>query len=899
MRRFLVSTVLLLALLIGTAGQVSAGPPGAPPPRPAVAGWSIADGELTWRSARRVPMGDADVEFWSGEKRLGRARPHPDGRTFSLAVPGSLQPGQLTVRAGGRRLDQAPPAGDRRWTAAPTVPASQPAAAVDPGLAGPYGSVTGEYELPAVELPDLPERVEMRAVVVAPQNAPGSRPLALFLHGRHDSCYSGATEVPQQWPCPAGTEPIPSHRGYLQAQRLLASQGYLSVSVSANGINGQDWGVPDGGAQARSSLVRLHLARWADWTGAGQAAAPAIVRAAPPADLSRVLLVGHSRGGEGVGRAALDSLTPPPAGQDGYGGEVRWNVRGLLLVGPTLFGHDPVPDVPSVTMLPGCDGDVSDLQGQMFVDETRGLSHGRALHSALYVVGANHNFFNTEWTPGQSVAPSDDDFRTADDPVCSPGTPTRLTPAQQQTVGATYVAAAARLFVAGDDRVRPLLDGSGERAPSADPARVHSHALGGYRTPLVTPEPSTVVSVGGRICDQVTDDAQRSCLDPEDRNALRAHFAPFLWTVPEPGRYAAALDWSAGAGRPIRLAPPRPVGLADADAIALRVIVPPNSSGTRFDVTVVGPDGRRGRLGEVRVDGLPGTANTTSYWAQELRVPLGDAPPTLAALELSPSGGTGRAWLLDAWGWQPGTPDPIPTSLPRIDVGNLRVSEGDSGTRTYDIPVSVLGSGGGVVRLFLLDATTFTRRSWLASVRPGEQSIPVPVEVTADTLWNYTENRTLTAKAEQGLVVGSYLGGMSTLDDDPEPVLSVESASARVAEGGTLTWRFSSSALTEAGIYLFTEPRGPAVGVELSTTDVDPDWFVQSTLEPVEPERPLSETWLSPYLFIEADATSGAVTVPTVTDSVAEPDESVELRFAGMPEGPVPSTVLTGVVSAG
>ena len=70
----------------------------------------------------------------------------------------------------------------------------------------------------------------------------------------------------------------------------------------------------------------------------------------------------------------MDSLTPPPAAQDGYHGKVRWTIRGVLLIGPTIFGHNPVPDVPSATILPGCDGDVSDLQGQMYVDATRDVA---------------------------------------------------------------------------------------------------------------------------------------------------------------------------------------------------------------------------------------------------------------------------------------------------------------------------------------------------------------------------------------------------------------------------------------------------------------------------------------------------------------------------------------------
>ncbi|WP_305790144.1 hypothetical protein [Symbioplanes lichenis] len=877
MRRLLMPAALAAALVIGAAGSGWAAPPSAPAV-PSGGGWSAGDGRLVWRADERVPMGDAAVEFWSEGRLLGRPRPGADQRTFSLDTGTAPDASKLEVRAGGRRIDVPAPQTRRRTTVPSLAP--QPAHTVDPGVKGKYRTVTGEYDLPGVKLPDFPAKVEMRAVVVAPKGAPGKRPLALFLHGRHSVCYGEPTEEEPDaaWPCPAGMLPIPSHRGYLQAQELLASQGYVTVSISANGINGQDFAAEDGGAQARSSLVRLHLAKWADWSGSQRNSAPAIVRTAPRADLGKVFLMGHSRGGEGVSRAAMDTLTPPPAAQDGYHGKVRWTIRGMLLIGPTIFGHNTVPDVPSATILPGCDGDVSDLQGQLFIDETRGVSRGKALHSSLYVVGANHNYFNTEWTPGQAVAPANDDWFAEDDPVCAPGAPTRLSAAQEQTVGATYIAAAARLFVAGDDRVRPLLDGSGVRAPSAGPARVLSHALGGVRTPAVVPDASVRATGGARICEQVTNDPAKSCLDPESYLYRSIHFTTLYGAVPEPGRYAAALAWSKQ-GQTMTLAPRQPTSLAGSQDLALRLIVPPNSTGTRLGVTVVDKSGRRTVLGDVTVNGLPASENIAAHWAQEVRVPLKGLRGSLAKLELTSRTASGQAWLIDAWGRRGGTPDPRETGLPRIDVGGLAVDEGNSGTRTYQIPVRVTGSGGGQLRFVLLDTVTWEPKSWVATVRPGTRTLRVPVEVTGDTLWGEGEGYILAAKAERGLVVGDWIGNVEIRNDDPKPALTLAPVADRVTEGGTLTWRVTLSAPAESYVATWATPQAPASGTELSSTDVDPQWFRDQTGEEPEPARPLSETWVQPYAWLEPGETSTDITVPTVADGVTEGPEVVELHF--------------------
>ncbi|MFJ2813455.1 hypothetical protein [Streptomyces sp. NPDC087294] len=895
----------VLAVTAGAPGPAQAAEPGVRPV-PAAAdgtlapGWRLTgegtDRHLVWRSTAPVPMGDARVDFYAGDRLLGTPKPGKDGRTFRLDLQRQQSTGELTdlqVRSGGREVDAAgrteTPVGNRAALAA-RLPAKLQANSVDPGQPGAYATTTGAYTLDPVRLPGYPQPVEMQAVVVAPENAPGKRPLALFLHGRHVTCYQG-DDTSDQWPCPEGSAPVPSYRGYLQDQRLLASQGYVTVSISANGINAQDGTVEDGGAQARSSLIRRHLADWADWS-ADPATAPEAVREAPAADLDRVLLVGHSRGGEGVNRAALDSLYPPPADQDGYHGPVGWHIRGTVLIGPTLFGQNPVADVPSATILPGCDGDVLDLQGEVYVDGTRGVSDGAALHSAVYMVGADHNFFNTEWTPGQAEAPAWDDFY--DDPerpdaVCSPGTATRLTADQQHRAGSTYIAAAARLFLAGDDNARPLLDGSGTRAPSADPARVLTHAVGAARAGGFLPDDGIGV-VGARLCSAIAPDRDTVCLDPA-KPGLSPHFATWE-TANEVGRGAVALDWTAP-GSPAAMTPAAPVSLDGAEELALRMIVPPNSTGTRLDVAVTDAAGQRAPLGEVTVDGLPGSARTASYWARELRVPLSAATAAgldlrhITSLELTPRSDTGKVWLMDAWGWRAGTPAVREAALPRVDLGRTTVQEGDSGVRTYRVPVQVTGVGTGQVRVYVVQRNG-TAVEQLVTVRPGGQDIDVPVEVTGNTRYSYGAEHNVVVKAVRGAVVGAHRGGISVEDDDPMPTFTVTPVADRVAEGQPLTWRLTLSEAADVGLGVTFATRPPADGAELSTRDVDPGWLASHA--DVEPgtDLPLSRVAsLSLWTNVRQGGLTGELSVPTVTDEVAEPEESVRILFvddSGQPQ---------------
>src|SRR5829696_1917957 len=132
--------------------------------------------------------------------------------------------------------------------------------AQDPGTPGPLSVTREEYDFgdTAFQPTDFPGPVELRASIHYPANLPGGPyPVIVFLHGRHATCFKGGSAL-LQWPC-TSSQPIPSYKGYDYVSEVLASHGYVVVSVSANGVNAVDNAVFDLGALARAELIQKHL----------------------------------------------------------------------------------------------------------------------------------------------------------------------------------------------------------------------------------------------------------------------------------------------------------------------------------------------------------------------------------------------------------------------------------------------------------------------------------------------------------------------------------------------------------------------------------------------------------------------------------------------------------------
>lgn len=236
--------------------------------------------------------------------------------------------------------------------------------------------------------------VPLNGHVCVPQGR-GPFPLAVFAHGNHDPL-------------------VNSTPGYLYLCQLLASHGIIAATIDVNFLNGSNFGEND----ARAIVHLEHVKQFRTWNGT--AAHPLHGKV----DQNRILIIGHSRGGEGVGHASffnrLNSIQPtifspivPLDGSVGLG-PYHFGLTAVAAIAPTdrqyipITGPTVVPD--RYSLIHGSrDGDVSSFAGYNTYNRAHAVdlanptvSDGK-LKALLWVYRANHNQFNSVW--GSETAP--------------------------------------------------------------------------------------------------------------------------------------------------------------------------------------------------------------------------------------------------------------------------------------------------------------------------------------------------------------------------------------------------------------------------------------------------------------------------------------------------------------
>lgn len=721
-----------------------------------------------------------------------------DGEDIGVAQT-SLDQRQLTVTTTDPAVADADSV-EQGWTGdaerqstgqAPTAPQAAPGAAPapltdDPSAPGQYAVVRADYDLgnEAVTLAGFGGRKgEMRAAVFLPKDAPGKRPVAVFLHGRHEACFGG-TPNRRAWPCGPGQTDIPSYLGYNAAATALASHGTVVVSISANAINALDGALADdGGATARGELVLDHLSllQRAD-AGKEPRLSPLLTG---KLDLTDVGLMGHSRGGDGVVRAALlNTQRTTPFG-----------IRAVLPLAPTDFGRMTLPDTNLAVVLPYCDGDVSDLQGQHFFDDSRTAFGDDVLRSSVLVMGANHNFFNTTWTPGKYPKASSDDWWDESDAVCGAKAKktTRLSSDAQYAVGTSLISGFFRLTLGGEQQFLPMFDGNNRQPAALGKAdlRVSASFPGSSRRDLAVfdhkdPAITTTGSITSATCASTdslpTKQGLPACVSissnvPDYTPAWLAASVPST-----PSLHLTPIGAKSGGQLHI------PVAAAAADfsgfrALSLRVS-PDDTTATNADLSVSISDAAGAvatrKLSDVSRAGqlLPGTRNSPrKTLLQQAQIPLasftGVDLTTVREVTVDVPRRNGGVLLSDVALLPAATlGTPAVTGRPTARIADRFVDEGSRRAWVSAAVVLSRPAEAATTVFFDLDQSYDSRiRPTVQPVtfQPGEVCKAVRVAVTGDR--QPSETRTSAypmtlSNTQGGSVIGDSIGALTIREDD-------------------------------------------------------------------------------------------------------------------------------------
>jgi hypothetical protein len=514
---------------------------GVPIPTTISAG-SIRDNLIT---THPLPPGDYDV-------------------VYDFGGNGKLDPGDL--------LDSGDASGAPSITAEKSMTAAGPLALAPPAFYG-IGAAPAKTTIPAgFDGIPAPYDFRLRGQVIYPSSLAPSNPLVVFLHGNH---------IPLQLPDGAGglvtVSPLittdENYKGYTYLQNQLASRGFVTASVDLDETNGPGvyGNVPYPGIQVRAwiGLKNIELLL-TDATIAGGALAGKI-------DPARIILVGHSRGGEAV-IVAYDQLVNTASRPPGWTlnpALTAAGIRGLVSLSPiTRQIHDAPattqPDVPYLLLFGSADGDVNgaSLGAQPFQHYDR----ARGDKFAVRIEGADHNHFNTSWAYDDATTlVSGSVFAPTLTPLAPPVGPALVPEARQRTVATAYLNAFAAA-ISGDAAARAYFteQPSMLRPLGVDPAEsLHGQSR------LVQPAPIVIDDYEGAAANDVSSSGQPVSFTVTALSELVLdHLVDPAAAFFNQQTRGALFSW-AGPAEYVETLPPAARNLADARAICLRAAQQP------------------------------------------------------------------------------------------------------------------------------------------------------------------------------------------------------------------------------------------------------------------------------------------------------------------------------------
>ena len=252
----------------------------------------------------------------------------------------------------------------------------------------------------------------------------GPFPLVLIVHGNH---------LMEQF----------SDEGYAYLGEMIASRGFIAVSVDENFLNYSFWGnIPDNDMKVRAWMLLKHLQQIETFNE--QADSPFYHRV----DLQQVALIGHSRGGQAVAMAADRSAwfdkDKTLASLDAV------KIQAVVAIAPTDTNVDKkkaqLKDTYYLSLQGASDGDVDTFGGERQYIRSGFTPGSDRFKATLYIGEANHSRFNTSWGTMDDSLPGGlllrkDEMMDADD---------------QRQVAKVYVGAFLETALHGNAQYEPL-----------------------------------------------------------------------------------------------------------------------------------------------------------------------------------------------------------------------------------------------------------------------------------------------------------------------------------------------------------------------------------------------------------------------------------------------------------
>ncbi|MGF7046469.1 dienelactone hydrolase [Paenibacillus sp. DS2015] len=204
----------------------------------------------------------------------------------------------------------------------------------------------------------------------------GPFPLVLMVHGNH---------LMEDY----------SDEGYGYLGELLASRGFITVSVDENFLNYSVWAnIPDNDMTMRAWVLLKHLQQIR--TFAEQEDTPF----SDKVDLDNIGLIGHSRGGQAVAMAA-DSTLWFDTDSDQKDDLHSFGIQGLVALAPTDSVIDnkqtKLSNISYMALQGAKDGDLNEYFGERHYARATFTPNHSGFKTYLHIGDANHSQFNSSW----------------------------------------------------------------------------------------------------------------------------------------------------------------------------------------------------------------------------------------------------------------------------------------------------------------------------------------------------------------------------------------------------------------------------------------------------------------------------------------------------------------------